>query len=121
MSFWDSSAIVPLCINEFSSHNAQKLSRRLKQRYVWREAPVEIASAFARRLREGTIDENALLNAEKRLKMIESRWNAIGSNSRQLVLARTFPRTYGIRALDSLQLAAALVWCKEFPKNKDFV
>ena len=36
-------------------------------------------------------------------------------------LARTFPALHGLRALDSLQLAAALVWCKEFPKNKDFV
>lgn len=31
------------------------------------------------------------------------------------------PAIYGLKAMDSLQLAAALVWCKELPKNKDFV
>ncbi len=28
---------------------------------------------------------------------------------------------HGLKAADSLQLAAALLWCQELPKNKDFV
>jgi hypothetical protein len=31
------------------------------------------------------------------------------------------PDAYGLRALDSFQLAAALVWCNEKPKSGVFV
>lgn len=121
MSFWDSSAVVPLCLNEVHSQSARIYWRRFSEHHVWRESPVEIASAFARRLREGSVDDAVLIKAENRLRSIETKWNAIEPSERQIVLARTFPQIYGLRALDSLQLAAALVWCKEFPKNKDFV
>jgi hypothetical protein len=60
-------------------------------------------------------------NALKQLAVVEFNWTVIESTSRITALARTFPQIYGLRALDSLQLAAALVWCKELPKNKDFV
>jgi len=36
-------------------------------------------------------------------------------------IAETLPQIYGLRALDSFQLAAALVWCKEKPRNRPFV
>ncbi|PYS52377.1 MAG: hypothetical protein DMF68_01790 [Acidobacteria bacterium] len=36
-------------------------------------------------------------------------------------LAERLPDAYGLRALDSFQLAAALVWCNEKPKNRVFV
>ena len=97
------------------------LWRRFPERNVWRESPVEIASAFARREREGILDQGARIKAEYRLKVIESEWNTVRANVRMLDLARTFPAAHGLRALDSLQLAAALIWCKEFPKYKDFI
>ena len=121
MSFWDSSAIVPLCLNEGRSQFARMLWRRFRVRNVWRESPVEIASAFARRTREGILDEADRIKAEHRLNIVETEWNTIKPNARMVELARTFPAIYGLRALDSLQLAAALVWCNEFPKDKDFI
>jgi hypothetical protein len=37
-------------------------------------------------------------------------------------LAEGLPDAYGLRALDSFQLAAAaLVWCNEKPKNRVFI
>ena len=36
-------------------------------------------------------------------------------------IAEGLPDVYGLRALDSFQLAAALVWCNEKPKNRAFV
>lgn len=121
MSFWDSSAIVPLCIREDRSHSARILWRRFPQRNVWRETPVEIMSAIARREREGKFEQATRIKAENRLKIVEAEWNAIESIPRIIELARTFPTTLGLRALDSLQLASALVWCKEFPKDKNFI
>jgi len=36
-------------------------------------------------------------------------------------IAETLPEQYGLSALDSFQLAAALLWCKEQPRGRFFV
>lgn len=121
MSFWDTSAVVPLCINEIRSLAAGRHWKRYADRRVWCETTVEIASAFSRLVREQAINQSILVKAERRLKGLEKNWIVIDSAFRIIELARTFPKLYQLKAGDSLQLAAALVWCKEFPKNKDFV
>ncbi|MGD9563667.1 MAG: type II toxin-antitoxin system VapC family toxin [Pyrinomonadaceae bacterium] len=121
MAFWDSSAIVPLCINEDISQKARMYWRRFDECNVWAETSVEISSALARRHREGELNDSERLVAEKRLDLIESKWMPVGHSSRITELARTFPNIHGLRALDSLQLASALVWCKEFPNGRAFV
>jgi predicted nucleic acid-binding protein len=121
MSFWDSSALVPLCINEDRSQAARRLWRLFREHSVWRESVVEVESTFARLEREGLLDLKFYRIASNQLSIIEASWYEVESSSRTIEIARTLPRQYGLRALDSLQLAAALVWCKEFPKNKDFV
>lgn len=121
MSFWDSSALVPLCTNEPRSVSAGKLWKQFPKKFVWWETSVEICSALARLEREGKISAQKRSKAEKRLEILEKVWTEIEPESRIKELARTFPATHGLKAADSLQLAAALVWCKEIPKNKDFV
>ena len=121
MSFWDTSALVPLCRNEDRSSLARKLWFQFSDRNVWRESVVEVASTLARLEREGNLTETSRTKAERRLVLIEKDWNIIEPTTRHIELARTFPSIFGLKALDSLQLAAALVWCKEFSKNKDFI
>ncbi len=121
MSFWDSSAIVPLCAFQQNSAVACSFSRKLPEKIVWRESVVEVSSAFARLQRDGLIDESTRQRFEGRLIRLEADWTTVGERGRIIELARTLPALYGLRAMDSLQLAAALVWCKEYPKNKDFV
>lgn len=121
MSFWDSSAIVPLCAFQQNSAAARILSRTLPEKIVWRECVVEVSSAFARLQRQGLIDESTRKRFEGRLIRLERDWTTVGEHGRIIELARTLPAVYGLKAMDSLQLAAALVWCKEFPKDKFFV
>ncbi len=121
MSFWDSSSIVPLCLYEANSQDARRLWRSPDSKYIAWFTPVEVMSAFARSERTGEITYQRRLVAEKLLRSIESRFELFQSEPRIVALARTFPSIYGLRALDSLQLSAALVWCKEFPKGKDFI
>ncbi len=121
MLFGETSALVPLCRNEDRSQLARKLWSQFSDRNVWSPSVVEIASTFARLERERALTEISRIKTERRLRLIENDWNIVEPTDRQIELARTFPSTYGLKALDSLQLAAALVWCKEFPKNKDFV
>lgn len=121
MSFWDSSALVPLCTNEPRSILAGKLWKQFPAVFVWWETSVEICSALARIERENKITLSQRLKAEKRLTILEKVWKEILPNQRVKELARTFPAQYKLKAADSLQLAAALVWCQENPKGKDFV
>lgn len=121
MSFWDSSALVPLCTNEPRSILAGRFWKMFSQKNVWWAASVEISSALARLERENLINLQKRLKAEKRLEILEKAWFEIQPTLRIKELARTFPVQYKTKAADSLQLAAALVWCKENPKNKDFV
>ena len=121
MAFWDSSAIVPLCVNQKNSQLARNLWRQFDENFVCRECVIEVSSAFARLEREGKITESGRLKLESRLKFVEKEWIEIESTFRIVEIGRTFPALYGLKAMDSLQLATALVWCKEFPKNKNFV
>ncbi len=121
MSFWDTSSIVPVCLNEPRSQNARRLWRQFVVKNVWRETVVEIESAFARLEREQLINAKITASYKKLLSGVERDWTIVPATDRQIELARTYPSIYGLKAMDSLQLAAALVWCKELPKNKDFV
>ena len=121
MSFWDSSALVPLCTNESRSILAGRLWKRFPQKFVWWETSVEICSALARLERENLITLQKRLNAQKRLETIEKLWMEIQPVPRIKELARNFPARHKMKAADSLQLAAALVWCNEQPKGRDFI
>jgi predicted nucleic acid-binding protein len=121
MSFWDSSALVPLCTNEPRSILAGRLWKTLPQKFVWWETSIEICSALARINRENRITVQQRLNAEKRLGILETIWTEIQPILRIKELARTFPTQYNMKAADSLQLGSALIWCNEKPKGKDFV
>ena len=76
---------------------------------------------MARLERENKLTNANRLKAEKRLEILENIWNEIQPVERIKELARTFPALHGLKAADSLQLAAALIWCKEQPKGKDFI
>ena len=43
------------------------------------------------------------------------------ATERVLSIAVELPEKFGLRALDSFQLAAALEWCSERPRNRPFV
>ncbi len=121
MSFWDSSAIVPLCVYETSSPTAVRIWRQLDESVIAWNTPVEVVSAFARIVREGKISELRKREAEFIFVSIEKSSAIIPPETRVIQLARTFPDKYGLKAGDCIQLASALVWCKENPSNKDFI
>lgn len=121
MPFFDTSALVPLCVNESTSSAAGRIWKSSSGQIIWCETPVELESAIARLLRTNRLDMVEFNRAKKRLGNLETKWEVIEHDHRIIQLARTFPLQYGLKAADSLQLAAALVWCNEHPKNRDFV
>lgn len=119
--FWDSSALVPLCVRQDASQDLRGLWRESSRIVVWSGATVEIRSALARLHRGGNLNTNGLQFALKKLEAMRRGWREIITGDKLLSIAEDLPDTYGLRALDSLQLAAGLVWCKGKAKGRLFV
>ncbi len=82
---------------------------------------MEVWSALARLVRTGEISPEDKAAAQRRLERLQGVWNEILPTERVRLLAQTLPDTYELTAADSLQLAAALVWCEERPRGRPFV
>lgn len=121
-AFWDSSALVPLCASQtFWTMQARTLDKQFKDRIAWWGASIEIHAALQRLYREQVLDSAQLAKARARCEMLISTLNFINPSERVREMAMTFPALYELRALDALQLAAALVWCNEKPRRRPFV
>ena len=68
MTFWDSSAVVPLLVTETSTRAMQALASRDDAMLVWWGTRIECASALARLERDGSLDEDSAATAFDRLK-----------------------------------------------------
>ena len=119
-SFWDSSALVPLCVEQRPSAVA-RAAIQSRSITIWWSTPVEITSAFARLLRNGEISRSDFEKAVNRLQALEGRWAEVLPTARLRELARTLIQKHPLRAADGLQLAAALVWCRERPAKRPLV
>ncbi len=110
MKYWDSSAVVKLCLAEDRTDVADALAAEDPVFAVWWATPVECASAIARRRREGILSPAHELAAIEALDRISETWVEIQPG--QLVRSHAFRllRVHPLRAGDALQLAAALVW-----------
>ncbi len=73
--FWDSSAIVPLCLYETQSELVRALFSQDKQMAAWWATSVECEALMARRRRAGTLSDSANSAAQERLR----RWRWAGS------------------------------------------
>jgi predicted nucleic acid-binding protein len=121
MRFWDSSAIVPLLVNEAATPAIEALFREDPGQVVWCLTEVEVHSALERRDRDGSLEVGPGATARKSLVELSRSWEEVVAldavRSRAIRLLRSHP----LRATDALQLAAALVVCDERPENLPFV
>ena len=121
MAFWDASAIVPLWCSQPATAQGRRLRRELKRMVVWWGTPLEARSAFARLVREGhlTVEERATeVRSRGQLRVA---WDEILPTVKVRSLAEDLSDGHGVRAADAAQLAAALVWCRERPKQRALV
>jgi predicted nucleic acid-binding protein len=109
MIFWDSSAVVPLLVNEPKTKEAQTALKNDRTIMVWCLTYLEATSALARRLRSDEIHFGHFRAGEERLKKLSAAWDQILFSDKLIQLAARLLRTHPLRTADSLQLAAALV------------
>jgi predicted nucleic acid-binding protein len=120
-AFWDTSAVVPLCCHQDASQEMRRIARKIRRVAAWWGKTVEARSAFSRLVRDGKMTARGLQQAVARLDVYRASWVEMLPGDRVREVAEGLPEQFGLRALDSFQLAAALVWCKEQPRGRLFV
>jgi uncharacterized protein len=121
MAFWDASAIVPLCCSQAATNRSRKLLRDAGRMVVWWGSLIEARSAFARLVRDGSLTEADRVRAVRLLVQLRLSWDEIQPSESVRAIAEELPDRYGVRSLDAMQLAAALVWCRERPTRRSFI
>ena len=121
MKFWDTSAIVPLCVQEPNSATVRHILVEDPSFVVWWGTRPECVSALMRQVREGGLtpsDERAARHVlhtllQTGLEMQAS--EAIRSTAERLLAV------HPLRTADAFQLAAALQWCQGLTAGQGFV
>ncbi len=116
MRFWDSSAIVPLIVEEATSSACRALLRADRAIAVWALSRVEVLSAIWREVRAGTMDRAAAVQAGRRLDALSTAWTEVDGLTTVRARAERIVAVHPLRAADALQMAAALVLSKERPR-----
>jgi uncharacterized protein len=106
--FWDSSALVPLLVDEPGSAGRLQELKADPAVLIWWGTPVECESALQRRLREGALDAEGARLARENLMRLAAAWREVPASAVVRTLAVRLLRTHPLRAADALQLAAAL-------------
>ena len=119
-AFWDSSALVPLLVHEAASRRAHAELRKFLP-VVWWGTPVEIHSVISSGHRLGQLSDRERQKALDQLEILVRGTKEILPGDHVRELARKMLDVHDLRAADSLQLAAALVWCRERPARRNFL
>lgn len=121
MKFWDSSALVPLLVEEdFTSHLCE-LYLREDGILAWWGSEVECASAVARLERETRLPPRAATLAFQRLDALARSWHRVEPVEVIRQTAKRFLRVHPLRAAGALQLAAAFLASEGQPSTLGFV
>ncbi|HUL71602.1 MAG TPA: type II toxin-antitoxin system VapC family toxin [Vicinamibacterales bacterium] len=115
MTFWDSSALVPLLVAEPVTRAVRALYLQDHAVAVWWTTPVECASAVARLERDGALRAKAAAESFRRLDALTSSWIEIEPVAEIREVARRLLRSHPLRTGDALQLAAAYLAAERRP------
>ena len=82
---------------------------------------MEIAGAVCRLHRTGDLTDAAKQGALARLQLLSQGWREILPTQQLRDIAARCLETHALQSADSLQLAAALVWCDHRPSRRQFI
>jgi uncharacterized protein len=121
MRFWDTSALLPLLVQEPHTQAMIALLRDDPAAAVWWLTPVECWSALARLERDHRLTEEQVAQAAGLLDESTRRWTEVPAIERVRDQASRLLRVHPLRAADALQLAAALVLSDFDPRTLPLV
>ena len=112
MRFLDTSAIVPLCVNEPGSADAKTLLTQDVALVVWWTTRTEFISALQRQVREGGLAVSGERQARDILSLLTQSWIKVQPSETVRSMAERLLAVHTLRAADAFQLTAALQWCQ---------
>lgn len=121
MRFWDTSALVPLILEEAHSDRAKALLVEDPRLILWWGAELECQSALARSWREGRIDRRQYDQLRDVARPLLSRAFEISPSATVRSRAIRVLESHPLRAADALHLAAALTWTMDRPAGAELV
>lgn len=121
MRFWDSSAVLPLCLEEPNSGRLLDLAKEDSLMIAWWGTVVECASAVARLRREGFFDASQERAVDHLLEAVAAAWTEVQPSDEIRRWGIRLMRRHPLRAADALQLAAAHLWASGRPEGYAFV
>ena len=119
-AFWDSSALVPLCVRQPQTAQAIVLYKVCGVT-VWWATPVEIVSGLTRLERMGELSRDEFLAGKDAAQQLANFWETLSPTASIAIQACALLETYPLRAADALQLAAALENWDDVPDGHLFV
>jgi uncharacterized protein len=121
LRFWDSSAVVPLLVDEAATDAVRAAFEEDPTMLVWWATELECVSVIARLERQGDLASNATLVALQRLEALAGGWHEVQPVESVRRAARRALRVHSLRTADALQLAAATVGSEGQPASLDVV
>ncbi len=120
MKYWDSSALVPLLLDQPLTERARALYGQDSELVVWWGSPIECASAISRLHREGQLTAAEEAQARALLLSLKASWFEVQPGDVLREQALRILRVHPLRAAEALQLAAAIEWAGS-PPDGDFI
>lgn len=121
MRFWDTSALVPLLVEEAATAHAEAVHADDPDLIVWWATGVECTSALARLERDGALARAEVSQARRRLDALAAGWHEVQPIETVRRTALRLLQVHPLRAADALQLAAAWAACEGRPDTLDVV
>jgi uncharacterized protein len=115
--FWDSSAVVPLLVEQAASSRASAWIAEDAAIVIWTLTPVEVVSGLRRLVREEALAEDLAHIVEARLHDVVVGSHVVVDVESVKSLAARLLRLHPLRAFDALQLGAALHWAEGIPRG----
>jgi predicted nucleic acid-binding protein len=120
VAYWDSSALIPLCVAQPQTADARVLYEKFAI-VAWWETQVEIMSGLTRLERMGQISHDRFLAGKQLARNLVRGWISVSSPESIAVDACSLLELYPLRAADALQLAVALNACEHEPHGFPFI
>lgn len=108
MNFWDSSALLPLLVEEAATKRILAFYQEQPEIVAAWSTTVECVSALARLEREGRLESRTVTQATRQLQELQDAWHEVQPIEPVRQLACRLLRVHPLRA-DSMQLASALI------------
>ncbi|MBI2068225.1 MAG: type II toxin-antitoxin system VapC family toxin [Deltaproteobacteria bacterium] len=113
MRYWDSSALIPLVLDEPRADQVRSFIIEDSSIISWWGTPVECFSALCRRKKEGVLKEEDFSQARKEFDQLMAEIDLVTPSRDLRERALKVISLHALRSGDAFQLAAALRWCRE--------